>query len=371
MAGVDDIIKSNQWTQSIRKSLGLSSQLSEILKSHQRMTNSLNGLNAISAIAKSFQLQHQTIKNLSGISMLSELAKCMQPQNRLINSFGSLSMLTELAKSMQEQNKALSSSFSAFDTLAKSMKSYSNFGIPQSTLDAISSINRKHEQLFGGIRTLTDALRIQSPAITQINNLHFALGGISGQIATLAIQQKKWTLIEDFEEVTEKTLGFTETLTEEITEEQQRQFQLLLTLVTAFLKKHKTLGIAALLIIDIFIRFADIHQYYDFLKERPEAANKADVNRISIRQDSVLHFINLVNQQFKEANEYRITNRTCEIKLKPKSKSMTLAKLPKEFEVIVVQIHHKWVYVNYFDPLDNLPQTGWIMKKYLACPKKK
>jgi hypothetical protein len=371
MAGLDDIIKSNQWTQNIHKSLGLSSQLSEMLKSHQRMTNGLSGLNSITDIAKSFQLQHQTIKSLIGINMLTELTKGMQQQDRHMKSFGGVSMLTELAKSMQGQKMALSPSFSAFDTLAKSMKSYSNFGIPQTTLDAITSINRQHEQLFGGIRAITDTLRIQTPAITQINSLHFALGGISGQIAALAAQQKNWTIIEDFEEVTEKTLDFTETLTEEVTEEQQRQFQLLLTLVYTFLKKHKALGISALLIIDIFLRIADIQQYYDFLKDKPEPANKSDLSKISIKQDSVLHYINLVNQQFKEANEYRITNRTCEIKIKPKSKTLTLAKLPKEFEVIVVQIHHKWVYVSYFDPIDNLPQTGWIMKKYLDEPKKK
>jgi len=371
MAGLDDILKSNQWTQNIHKSLGLSSQLSEMLKSNQRMTNGLSGFNSITDLAKSFQLQHDTIKSLSGISMLTELTKGMQQQDRLMKNFGGVNMLTELAKSMQEQKMALSSSFSVFDTLAKSMKSYSNFGIPQTALDAITSINRQHEQLFGGIRAMTDALRIQSPAITQINSLHFALGGISGQIAALAAQQKNWTIIEDFEEVSEKTLEFTETLTEEVTEEQQRQFQLLLTLVFSFLNKHKTLGISALLIIDIFLRFADIHQYYDFLKDKPEPATKSDVSKISIKQDSVLHFINLVNQQFKEANEYRITNRTCEIKLKPKPKSLILAKLPKEFEVIVVQIHHKWVYVSYFAPIDNLPQTGWIMKKYLDEPKNK
>ena len=367
MAGLDDIIKSTQWTRNIHKSLGISSQLSEILKSHQRMTSGFSGL---TDLEKTFK-QQQTIKSLSGINMLTELTKGMQQQDRIMKSLGSVSMLTGLVKSMQEQKTALSSPFSVFDALTKSMKTYSNFGISQTTLDAITSINRQHEQLFGGIRAMTDALRIQSPAITQINNLHFALGGISGHIAALAAQQKKWTIIEDFEEVTEKALDFTETLTDEITEEQQRQFQLLLTLVAAFLKKHKALGIAALLIIDIFIRFADIHQYYDFLKDRPEPATKANLNQISIRQDSVLHFINLVNQQFKEANEYRITNRTCEIKLKPKSKTLTLAKLPKEFEVIVVQIHHKWVYVSYFDPIDNLPQTGWIMKKYLDDPKKK
>lgn len=371
MEGLDDIIKSNQWSQNIHKSLGLSSQLSEMLKSHQRMTSEFSRLNTITDLVRNFQLQQQAINSLSGISMLIELSKGMQQQDRLMKSFGGVSMLTELAKSMQEQKKVLSPPFSAFDQLAKSMKSYSNFGIPQTTLDAITSINSQHEQLFGGIRAITNALRIQSPAITQINSLHFALSGISRQIAALAAQQKNWTIIEDFEEVTEKAIDFTEMLTEKVTEEQQRQFQLLLNLVVAFLKKHKALGISALLIIDIFLRFADIHQYYDFLKNKPEPATKSDVNQISIKQDSVLYFISLLSQQFKNVNEYRITNRTCEIKLKPKSKAMTLAKLPTEFEVIVVQIHHKWVYISYFDPIDHLPQTGWIMKKYLDEPKNK
>lgn len=343
----------------------------DTIKSHQRMTNGFRELNSITEIAERFQLQHQTIKSLSGVSMLAEIAKGIQQQDRNIKSFGSLSMLSELAKSMQEQKMALSPSFSAFDKLTKSFKSYSNFGVPQTTLDAIISINRQHEQLFGGIRAISDALRIQTQAITQINSLHFALGDISRQIAALAAKQKNWIIIEDFEEVTEKTLDFTEKLSEDVTDEQQRQFQLLLTLVFAFLKKHKPLGISALLIIDIFLRFAGFHQYYDFLKDKPELANKFDLSKISNRQDSVLHYITLINQQFKEVNEYRITNRICEIKLKPKTKTLSLAKLPKEFEVIVVQIHHKWVYVSFFDPVDNLPQTGWIMKKYLEEPKKK
>lgn len=295
MAGLDDIIKSTQWTQNIHKSLGLSSQLSEILKYRQRMTSGFNGLNTITDLAKSFQ-QQQTIKSLSGMSMLTELAKGMQQQNRLMKSLSGVSMLSDLAKSTHEQKTTLSPTFTAFDAISKSMKLHSNFGIPSTTLDAITSINRQHEQLFGGIRAITDALRIQSPAITQINSLHFALGGISGQIAALAAQQKNWTIIEDFEEVTEKTLDFTETLTEELTEEQQRQFQVLLTLVLTFLKEHKALGVSALLIIDIFLRFAGIHQYYDFLKDKPEQATKSDVNQISINQDSVLHFINLVNE---------------------------------------------------------------------------
>lgn len=369
MAGLDDILKSIQWTQYIHKPLVLSSQFSEMLKSYQRMTNGFSSLNSITDPTKS--VQQQTIKSLSGISMLTELAKGMQQQDRLMKSLHDVSILPEFTQSMQEQKTALDTYISAFDTINKSIKLHANCEISSVIYDVITSLNRQHEELFGGIRAMTEALRVQPPAITQINSLHFALSSISGQIAALATQHKKWSMIEDFGEVTEKTLEFSQTLTAEVTEEQQRQFHVLITLVLTLLKKHKVLGFSALLVIDIVLRFAGIHQYYDFLKDKPEQATKSDLNKISIKQDSILHFINLVNEQFKRVNKYRTTNRACEVKLKPKSKTLILAKLLKNVEIIVVQSHHKWILVSYFAPTDSLPKTGWIMKKYLDEPKKK
>jgi len=324
MVGLDDILKSAQLSHNIQESLRLSSQISELLKAKKSPT-----------------------KGFGGVSMIPEIAKIMQHQKMFANP-----------------------TLSAVEALTSSISFHSKFTIPQATLDAITSINRQHEQLFGGIRAMTEALKIQSPALAQINNLRFALSGISAQIAAIAAQQKNWTIIDDFEQATEQAIDFTEALTEQITEEQQRQFQILITLVFSFLKKHKTLGVSALLLIDIILRFAGIHQYYDFLKVKPELPTKTEVNQISIKQDSVLHFIHLVDEQLKQTDEYRnrITNQTCEVKVKPKSKSLTIAKIPKNFEVIVIQIQHKWVYVSYYDLTDNLPQTGWILKKYLDKP---
>lgn len=320
MAGFDDIFKSAQWHQSIQKSLGLSSQLSEMFRTQERIS-----------------------KSLSGISMATELAKSMQQHHRMF------------------ENPTLS----AIQAMTKDLSLQAKFAIPQTTLDAITSINRQHEQLFGGLRAITEALKIQSPAIAQINNLNFALSGISGQIASIAAQQRNWTIIDDFEEVTEQAIEFSESLTEEITEEQKRQFQILLTLVTTFVKKY---GVQGLLIIDIILRFAGFHQYYDFLQQKPELPTKLEVNQIAIKQDSIIQFIGAVNEQLKIAKEYRTTNRECDVKLKPKTKTLTVSKLPKDFELVILQVNHKWVLVSYFDPKDNLPQTGWIMKKYLDKP---
>jgi len=323
MAGFDDILKSVQWQQSIQKSLGLSSQLSEMMKAQEKIT-----------------------KSLSGVSMITELAKSMQQHHKMF------------------ENPTLS----AIEAMTKGLSLQAKFAIPQTTLDAISSINRQHEQLFGGIRAMTEALKIQSPALAQINNLNFALIGISGQIAALAAQQRNWTIIDDFEEVTEQAIEFSESLTGEVTEEQKRQFQILISSIVAFFNKHKTLGKVSFRVINIFLIIAGIHQYYDFLKEKPELATKAEVNQINIKQDSISHFIQILSEQLKQTKDYRITNRICEVKLKPKTKTLTVSKLPKDFELVVLQVNHKWVLVSYFDPKDNLPQTGWIMKKYIDKP---
>lgn len=322
MAGIEDILRSAAWLEKIHKPLGLSSQIAEMLSAQERANFSLGGVNMMAAITKSIQHQQRSV------------------------------------------NPALA----AIEGLNKSLSLQSKFTIPQSTLEAITSINRQNENVFGGLRAVAESFKIQTPAISQINNLHFALTGISSHIGAIAAQQRDWAIIDDFEIVTEKALDFSETLTDEVTEEQQRQFQILLNLVASFFKKHKMLGVSTLLIIDIFLRFAGIHQYYDFLQDKKELPTKTEVNKISIKQDSILHFMKLVNNQLKLVNEYRITNRICEVKVKPKSKTTTVTKLPEKFEIIVIQIYHKWVYVSYFDPKDNLPQSGWIMKKYLDKP---
>lgn len=44
MAGFDDILKSAQWHQSIQKSMGISSQLSEMFKVQDSIAKNLSGL---------------------------------------------------------------------------------------------------------------------------------------------------------------------------------------------------------------------------------------------------------------------------------------------------------------------------------------
>lgn len=319
MTEFSEMLKSSQWSQDIEKSIGLSTQFSEMFKAHEPITKSLGGL----------------------------------------------TMMMEIAKNMKQQRMLVQPILSAIDAMTKSVSWYSKFAIPQTTLNTINFINTQHEQLFGGLRVMGETLKFQSFALAQISNLQFALNGISGQIATIAAQQSNWLLIEDFEVVNEQALEFSETLTEEITEEHQRQFQILVASILAFINKHKQKGIHTFRVLEVLLVFYSV---YEACLPKAELASQEDIKQMNIKQDIVLQYIHFINEQLRQAKEYRITNKVCEVKLKPKSKTITLTRLPTNFEVMEIQIHHKWIYVSYFDPKDNLPQTGWIMKKYLDKP---
>jgi hypothetical protein len=319
----------------------------------------LNNLN------KSTNWMTKLSRNLDFSSPLSNI---LNSQQNTLNKLSGLNMLNVIERSLYNQSSFPNQKFKSIQEITNPLNFQSKFNIPKSTINAISSINIHHNQFFESIKMMTDTLKTNSPIITQISSLNFALNQISKQIASISTIQTNWSLINDYDDVTEKAIKFAETLESSTDEEQKRQFQILLNLVSTFIKKHKALGVYSLLLIDIILRITNTHQYLDFIQDKPELATEKGVTQMKMKQDSTNYFIQQVSKQLKEIKEFRITNTRCNVKLKPKKKSTILTKLPVDFEVIILQINHKWVYVSYFDPIDNLPQTGWIMKKYLDKP---
>jgi hypothetical protein len=316
-------------------------------------------------IKKILQLS-EDIQNSLGLS--SHLSEMLELQEQIKKSFSGVNMFTEIFETMQNHKWLTNPAQSTIEEAIKSIGLNSKIELPQQAVDSIKSILHQNEQLGSSMRALTKSLELQYPSVSQINNLQFVLNSISVDLLAFAAREQNWDMLDEFKYVTEHALEFSESLTDEVTEEQKIQFETLISLLISFFKKHPKLGVSAVIVIDIIIRVASMHQYYEFIREKPELATKSEINKIEIKQDSVFHLIHLLNEQLIQSKVYRITNRICDVKLKPKSKILTLTKLPKDFEVIVIQIHHKWVYVSYFDPKDNLPQTGWIMKKYLDKP---
>jgi hypothetical protein len=369
MTGLDDIFKSPQWIGSIQNFSELKNELAKTLVG---VSKSVSGESMLTEIAKNMEKHHKMFLIDPSLPAIDAMPKSMEQYHKMFVTDHSLPVIDAMPKSMEEYHKmfVIDHSRLAINAMPKSLNLQAKFTIPQATIDAIASINRQHEQSFAAIRSaMEEALKIQSSAIAQIQNLSFALSGISGKIAAIAAQERNWSIIDDFEEVSKQAIEFSEILTKEptkeATEEHKKQFEILFTLVSTFVKKYGVLG---LLIIDIILRFADMHQYYDFLQQKPELATEEELHKIATKQDSIRQLIGAVNEQLKIAKEYRITNQGCEVMLKPKTKTLIVSKLPKDFELIVLQVNHKWILVSYYDPKDNLPQTGWILKKYLNKP---
>jgi hypothetical protein len=61
---------------------------------------------------------------------------------------------------------------------------------------------------------------------------------------------------------------------------------------------------------------------------------------------------------------YYVVERKVELKIRPQSKSATIQILSPNQTIKLIQAKGKWIYVEYFDYIEGLPKTGWVLKKY-------
>ncbi len=317
MNSLEALIKSTNFAQNINKQLGIGNSITQLLQSNQLWQKQLSAMTMNDAIFKGIaQQQNLFPKNIAGLDTLSK-------------------------------------------TLAMQAKL---FQIPQPTLDAIRGISQMQESLFGNLRDVSAMLvESQKPYLSQINSLQFAMNGISGQIAAIAAKSNQWSLLDEFEDINEQAIEITNSFTLDIalTEEESIRFEQLIEKIVTFFKNNKKFGVSALLFVSVMVNLMNIHQYYDFVKPKAEPATKEDLVKFERKIQQSIEL------KLKEIKEYRTTNRVSKVMLKPKTKTIIVASLPKGFDVIVLQINHKWAFVSYINPKENLMETGWIMKKYL------
>ena len=344
-------------------------------------TTTLKTINQDGLLRKQKKHRSWQMKNLTDLLIESEsfaqkinrqldisnsITQMLEAQKEWTNQLSAFSMHESLLKSIGQHHLLYANNFSGLDSIAKTIAMQPKFNIPTTVFDAINSISRQHEQLFGNLRSITDSWKLHNSAFAQMNNLQFALTGISGQMAAIAALHKQWGLLDDFKSISEQAIEITNNITADIAliEKESIRFEKLIEKILTFLKRNKKFGTGALLFLSVIVNLMALHQYcYDFVKEKPETATKEDLTKLERK------FLQSIEVKLKEDKEYRTTNRICKVTLKRKSKTLVLAMLPSDFDLILLQVNHKWVYVSYINPTDNLPQTGWVMKKYLNQPK--
>lgn len=317
-------------------------------------------MNSINTLLKSTDFA-QKINSQIGIG--SSISQMYQSNPIWQNQLSAMTMNSAVFKAIAHQQNLFSKNIAGFDTISKALALQAKlFHIPQPTLDVIKGISQMQDSLFGNLRGVSAILLAsQKPYLAQINSFQFAMSGISGQIAALASQNNNWHLLEEFEDINEQVIEITNGFVSDIalTEEESIRFEQLIERITIFYSENKKYGKYIWRFFEILLAIIALHQYSDFLKSKPELATKNDIINSESRIKKAIEL------KFKKVKEYRTTNRVSKVMLKPKTKTILITSLPKGFDVIILQVNHKWVLLSYTNPKDNLMETGWVMKKYL------
>jgi hypothetical protein len=233
--------------------------------------------------------------------------------------------------------------------------------IPTTSFDAIMSIGKRQQTMFDSINRMNEIFRKASSS-SQINNLQFALTSISGRLSAIASFGNKWESIERYNEMAISVDDISAEIIDAggLRVEHLAQMQEFLQRIEFRVDKidadTQSLILKAMVIISFILSI--LREGRNWLP-KPEYATKEHVELL-LKENFAR-----IETQLKKQNEFRTTNRIWKVMLKPNTRTLLVTLLPVNFDVIVLQGNKKWVYVSHNNPKDNLPQTGWVMKKHL------
>jgi len=311
-----------------------------------------------------------TSRNLKGLGPGFEIAKMMQNRIKSYQDFGLLNMQDTLLKSLGIYSYGwYSGNLVATPFKELSMMNVAKFALPPTLFSTINEINDNYTRIYQNLNTkLLAALPSthQPYTLAELGNFKHVIKGLSAQMMAIVVAQKQWELLDDLSKISEQTGVFVEDLDYQagLSEDGKRILSELLKYISTTFEKNKKFTAKIISVLSLILNLMSIHQYYDFLKEKPEPALKKDISHLEDDLQSYKEQLKRIEDKLDQRNESRVTNRQCRVMLKPNLKSIVITVLPMGFEISILNENHKWLYVSFINPDDGLPQTGWVLKKY-------
>ena len=312
------------------------------------------------------------IKTLADILKTTKLSQRMMEQasisanlSKIIQSsgvpkqFNSMMLHESVLKGLSASNNI--KNFTSYSNIAKIAALQHSKVIPATTLGTLNSIASSQTNLLNSLKGF-DKVNSPSSIIAQIQNFQLSFQGISSNLAKIALEQKKWDLLEDFDEISANAAAINEAIDEDdgITEKNLEEIKNLLhSIEVKFDRQDKN-------VIEILFKFIALISFIitirGVIKEyepRPNYATKEEISLI------VKDGFEKIQKSLEENERNEKVRIKCKVMLKPRNRSKVIAYLPANYDLIVLNKFHKWAYISYLNPKDGLPETGWIKKKYL------
>jgi len=209
---------------------------------------------------------------------------------------------------------------------------------------------------------------------SKLATLDATLKGLSAQIVFRGYDQPNAEFLERFSSTTDKAAAMTAELTEKnsITIEDIKNLEAFIgeqieelanriseridkTAKSTFAKLNLWVGIISILLTLVTIYQACQSQNVP----NEKAATKEDIQKLMQYTDE--RFKKILNEASFKAK----TRIASHLRYKPSSKSRCMLCIKPGEIVHIIESNHKWVQVTVVDSVDNLPITGWIMRKHL------
>ncbi|MGE6218937.1 hypothetical protein ACQKCH_03840 [Nubsella zeaxanthinifaciens] len=259
-------------------------------------------------------------------------------------------------------SKLLSTNSGLSHLLTKSQGKNEIFKTPM--MSSIFAMGQRYEGLFKSSFAIQQAMGpgLNGSLATQLGALQHSLAKVDVQALRAASFNADWEAMEEYESITQEVAD----LVEQGITEQQAALEQLWEKVVAFYHRNKNLGRYTYEALTVIGLIAGLYAFIDdkiLDKPAPLTLNQYQADQLAAKQERALEREHIL-QEIRKVIDYRHTKDLTPIKLKPYPKSTVLLMLGASTEVQVLQSKGRWAFVS-FEGKDGLPQTGWVLKKYL------
>ncbi len=252
-------------------------------------------------------------------------------------NYGALGEIRAMSKMMQQVTKV---QFPLFD-------------------DHLKNIQSNHIQIFDKLSVLAGVLP-SSPILSQLKSMQSVMNNLALHYAKDSIRAGRIDLLEDFDEITGNVTTITDRVSDQqaVTKTDLKELKKIINRIDFKIdQKDRTA-------IDIILRWMTIIGFIlTMLQESRQWLNSDNQVSKTDLEEFKMEFKELLNEKLVVRDDVRIVEQTCNLRLKPSSRTLVIGTVEMHEEVIVLVIQGKWAYVRM---ADNPTLHGWIFKKYLT-----
>lgn len=365
-------------------------------------------MSSLESTLTQFETHQQMIRNLSNMNPVLDMKRMLDTQRNLgnfnkqmIESVG----LKAFAKDLQQfkdsfspwskdkamkpfmfepLSKIMNDQRMMFDNLKgignilkdQSLRNGFNYGTRmEGYASALKDIYGLQEVLKGPKHMLDDLRMLQgfpklNDSLADLLAFAKSFQRMNAQIADTITRQKRWEDLEQYQELNEKAGEIIHTaVSGHAASGMLEKFNELIALAKEFIKQNKQHALKIYRFINFVIQVVTLAQCLGPSQHSTNNVVKEDLASVATKEDvaKLTQQMIALRAELEVKPDKRCVLRATRIMFKPSSKTMVVFRPQRDFEVIVLQTNHTWVYVSFINPKLDLPQTGWILKKYLSA----